>query len=117
VTKVRLGWDGPRGAGGGRQPLPMRLLSVTAHCGGHDMGVGAVADDLGILCNFEIALRNALAAKSEARRVLLTHTDMVPRLEIAVLDATLSNVERLVAVVAELRAALVDRAEGEGSNR
>ena len=53
------------------------------------MGVSILAEDLGILCNFEVVLRNALAWKSEARRVITTHTGMVPGLGIPDVDAAL----------------------------
>ena len=70
------------------------------------MEAGTLADDLSVLCNFEIVSRNVLAWKSEARGVMAMHTDLVPGLGIAVVDATLSDIERLVPLVAELRSML-----------
>ncbi len=70
----------------------------------------SIDDDLGILCNFEIVLRNVLALKSEAGRVMATHADQERGHEIAVLDATVSAIELLVDAVADLRSVLAAEA-------
>lgn len=67
------------------------------------MDTSAGAADLDVLCQFEIALRNALAWHSEARRVIAARTNRGPDIRLTLLDRTFSEVARLVTLVATVR--------------
>ena len=93
------------------------MVVQSYQCWIRKMGVSILAEDLGILCNFEVVLRNALAWKSEARRVITTHTGLVPGIGIPDVDAALSDVERLIDVVAHLRETLETETSSGGVRR
>lgn len=72
------------------------------------MDVSRPSDDLRALCIFEIALRNALAYRDEARRVVLLRCGHSAAVELAMLDNTLDEIARLTAAVATLRRLLAE---------
>jgi hypothetical protein len=67
-----------------------------------------VADDLNTVCEFEIALRNVCVWRDRIGEVVALNRDHWPARELALVDSTLHDVERLAAVVAEVRDVLTN---------
>ncbi len=62
----------------------------------------SVTPEVDILCQFEVALRNALACQVRARRVIASHADR----QDALMEKSLTDLEHLIAVVTTIRSML-----------
>lgn len=62
------------------------------------------ADDLSLICEFEMALRNLLVWQSQIRQIIEQYSDQGgPGVGLPLLDSTIGQVERLVAVIDTFR--------------